>query len=186
MSIFTTEEKNKLESFLSLVDKIKQLRLFRENLPVVNIIFDISSKDAVSRIEVLDEEILRSVLLDLRKIFAQNEATNFGSICNLIYKKVNNAKIREEISAVREAYNRSLKETEFKIEINDHKVTPQEALKLWFNGYYFHENQEVNKKLFGTYANFNKVIKFQFMAAVKILAMHTFHLSQIVEKVVKL
>lgn len=187
MSIFTAQEKSKLESFLLLVEKIRQLKLFSEGLPSAKISYKIASEDTYQqKLELPDEELLRSSLLDLRKIFANNKVTNFGLICNLICRKVSDPMIKENIDKIRKAYNNSLKGSAFTIIVDGDKVTPMDALKLWFNGYYFHEDTEKRDKLFKEYANFEDEIKLQFFYAVRMLANFAFHLSQIVKQVIKL
>ncbi len=187
MSIFSNEDKKKLESFLLLVDKIRQLRLFKNGLPGAKMSYRMTSEDTYGqKLELPDEALLRSALLDLRKIYAQGEITNFGSIRNLLHRKVSNPTIKENIDKIGKAYNNSLNDSSFTIIVNGDKVTPMRALDLWLNGHYFHQNQRKKDKLFKEYANFEDEIKFQFFYAVRNLAMFAFHLSQIVNQVIRL
>ena len=185
MSIFTYEEKDKLRKFLSLVDKIKQLALFKNGLPPAKLVIRVTKETHEEKLELPNEELLRSALLDLRKIFAQKEDTNFGSICNLIYKRVDDTEIKDRVAEIRKVYNGiSINSSFIKIVIDGVEVTPAKCLDLWFNGYYFHENQR--DKLFEVYKNFKNELKLQFFYAVRQTTKCAIVLSKIAQEIIEL
>jgi hypothetical protein len=186
MSVFTPEEKKQLESFLLLVGKIIQLELFKNGLPPARMSYKISQDSYEKKLELPSEELLRSALLDLRKVYAKKESTNFCKISRLSLEKVEDQAIIEETQNILNAYDLCLKQSDFKIIINGEAVTPMEALKLWFYGHYFHEVGSIKDKLFYQYANFTYEIKFQFFIAVRELAKFAVRLSKIVKKVIEL
>lgn len=94
-----------------------------------------------------DEDLLRSVLMDFRKIYMKGERTYFFSIYNLIFCGTSDAELKNRITKIRHIYLERLKRANIGFYINEDKQTPEKIIDDWFNGHYFHGDHEKQNTL---------------------------------------
>jgi len=93
-----------------------------------------------------DENLMRSALLDFRKIYNQSEDANFYKICNLIERSNASSVLKERTRKFRAHFSKILNEPETHYDRST-KDSPKHVLDKWINGYYFHIDDEKESKL---------------------------------------
>ena len=145
-------EWNKLELFLRCFEQLERTR-FYSNPKLKNIQYKIRGekvdKGFQTRFErkVPDEETIKSFLLSFRVFYMEGEHTNFYSICNLLYKKILDKKVRNDLVTIRSNYTKALNNSFIGINFLGKSYSPKDIVDLWFNAEYFHTDIEKVKEL---------------------------------------
>ena len=145
-------EWNKLELFLRRFEQLERTR-FYSNPKLKNIQYKIKGekvdKGFQTRFErkVPDEETIKSFLLSFRVFYMEGEHTNFYSICNLLYKKILDKKVRNDLVTIRSNYTKALNNSFIDINFLGKSYSPKDIVDLWFNAEYFHTDIEKVKEL---------------------------------------
>lgn len=87
-----------------------------------------------------DEEALRSFLLTFRQFVSDKEPVFVRRIANLLWQRLSGDEVREHLARARGRYGQSLSAGSLKFVADTHHFTPDEALDLWINGRYFHND----------------------------------------------
>jgi hypothetical protein len=87
-----------------------------------------------------DEEALRSFLLTFRQFVSDKEPIFVRRVANLLWQRLTGDEVRGHLARARERYGQSLRVGSLKFVADSHHFTPEEALDLWINGRYFHND----------------------------------------------
>ena len=86
-----------------------------------------------------DAEDVRSLLVEFRKLLADNDDASFYGICNVLYRRVVDEEMRECVRSNREAW-----QTIFRGQVSlvkgDRKIAGRALIDVWLNGVVFHSD----------------------------------------------
>lgn len=145
-------EWDKLDLFLRRFEQLERTR-FYSNPKLKNIQYKIKGEKVDKsfqtrfEIKVPDEETIKSFLLSFRVFYMEGEHTNFYSICNLLYKKILDKKVRDDLVTIRSNYTKALNTSFIGINFLGKSYSPKDIVDLWFNAEYFHTDIEKVKEL---------------------------------------
>ena len=145
-------EWEKLNLFLRRFEQLERTR-FYSNPKLKNIQYKIKGEKVDKgfqtrfEIKVPDEETIKSFLLSFRVFYMEGEHTNFYSICNLLYKKILDKKVRNDMVTIRSNYTKALNTSFIGINFLGKSYSPKDIVDLWFNAEYFHTDIEKVKEL---------------------------------------
>jgi len=146
-------EWDKLDLFLRRFEQLERTR-FYSNPELKNIQYKIKKGEIVDKgfqirfeTKVPDEETIKSFLLSFRVFYMEGEHTNFYSICNLLYKKILDKKVRNDLVTIRSNYTKALNTSFISINFLGKSYLPKDIVDLWFNAEYFHTDIEKVKEL---------------------------------------
>jgi hypothetical protein len=88
-----------------------------------------------------DEENLRSFLLTLRQFVSDKEPVFVRRIANVLWVRLTGDEVREHLERARSRYGQALRTGSLKFIADEHHFRPEEALDLWINGRYFHNDE---------------------------------------------
>ena len=145
-------EWDKLNLFLRRFEQLERTR-FYSNPKLKNIQYKIKGEKVDKgfqtrfEIKVPDEETIKSFLLSFRVFYMEGEHTNFYSIYNLLYKKILDKKVRNDLATIRSNYTKALNTSFTSINFLGKSYLPKDIVDLWFNAEYFHTDIEKVKEL---------------------------------------
>lgn len=145
-------EWDNLDLFLRRFEQLERTR-FYSNPKLKNIQYKIKGEKVDKgfqtrfEIKVPDEETIKSFLLSFRVFYMEGEHTNFYSICNLLYKKILDKKVRNDLVTIRSNYTKALNTSFIGINFLGKSYSPKDIVDLWFNAEYFHTDIEKVKEL---------------------------------------
>ena len=145
-------EWDKLDLFLRRFEQLERTR-FYSNPKLKNIQYKIKGEKVDKgfqtrfEIKVPDEETIKSFLLSFRVFYMEGEHTNFYSIYNLLYKKILDKKVRNDLATIRSNYTKALNTSFTSINFLGKSYLPKDIVDLWFNAEYFHTDIEKVKEL---------------------------------------
>lgn len=145
-------EWDKLDLFLRRFEQLERTR-FYSNPKLKNIQYKIKGEKVDKgfqtrfEIKVPDEETIKSFLLSFRVFYMEGEHTNFYSICNLLYKKILDKKVRNDLVTIRSNYTKALNASFIRINFLGKSYSPKDIVDLWLNAEYFHTDIEKVKEL---------------------------------------
>lgn len=88
-----------------------------------------------------DEEALRSFLLTFRQFVSDKEPVFVRRIHNVLWQRLTGDEVRGHLQKARDRYGQSLRTGSLKFVADAHHFAPEEALDLWINGRYFHNDE---------------------------------------------
>ena len=145
-------EWDKLDLFLRRFEQLERTR-FYSNPKLKNIQYKIKGEKVDKgfqtrfEIKVPDEETIKSFLLSFRVFYMEGEHTNFYSICNLLYKKILDKKVRNDLVTIRSNYTKALNTSFIRINFLGKSYSSKDIVDLWLNAEYFHTDIEKVKEL---------------------------------------
>lgn len=87
-----------------------------------------------------DEEDLRSLMLDVRKFFLQEEAANFNAVANLLYQRLQDSGLKDASVKNREAWNKVLKGDGVLVDEHQQPVRSEQMFHVMVYGGMFHDD----------------------------------------------
>lgn len=144
----------------SFIKNIKKSKNLRHTIKFSN------TGGTVEKVEGVNEDLLKSFLLDFRKIYMQGEDTNFYTIYGILFRNAPDQKTKDNLVKCRTKYSEILnKPLMVRIFINGDLEKPINMIDDWFYGLYFHEVKDKKEKLLSL--NFIKLFhKFNMVSAV--------------------
>ena len=145
-------EWDKLNLFLRRFEQLERTRFYSDP-KLKNIQYKIKGEKVDKgfqtrfEIKVPDEETIKSFLLSFRVFYMEGEHTNFYSIYNLLYKKILDKKVRNDLATIRSNYTKALNTSFTSINFLGKSYLPKDIVDLWFNAEYFHTDIEKVKEL---------------------------------------
>lgn len=89
-----------------------------------------------------DEEDLRSFLLTFRQFVSDSEPIFLPRVLGAAMRHTPKAKYGLGLKSARDAYLQALRQSAIALELNQTEITPESALRLWINGWYFHNDED--------------------------------------------
>ncbi len=145
----------KLEKFHKQVKKLKRHPDFFKSL---NFSFNYDCQKGL-KIDngLIVENTIKAFLVDFRPFWMNDSEYNFGRVCNLIFKNINDENIKDNIKKSREVWNKILekkgKDIPFNgilLKINNDILSSSENLNRWLNEEHFHPDKEKGLKAIKT------------------------------------
>ena len=132
---------NQIENYIAICKKLSDCRFIKETK---NIKFSLNYKDGYAKLTIgdFDEDLLRSCLIDFRKLYLVKEKTNFLRICNLINKLSKDKEVINNVDKCRERYKYLLENSTIGFTINEDVQKPKKIIDDWLHGSYFHEDED--------------------------------------------
>lgn len=138
----TDSDRKKITDFVDLVGRIRA-RPFMAEFQKNNLFDIIHSK---SNTKKPDEELLRSFILDVRKLYMESEATSFKKMFPILMQYTN-AEERPELERCQKDYEENLTISfPAGIPVKESK-TIKDILDDWFYGHYLHEDEKKKETL---------------------------------------
>jgi hypothetical protein len=133
----TDSDQKKIKDFINLVERIRA-RPFISEFQKNNL-----SDITLSRpnTEKPDEELLRSLILDVRKLYMESESTSLKKMFPIFMQYVDNGE-KIELQKCQSDYEENLKISfPAGVPVNESK-TIKDILDDWFYGHYLHEDEK--------------------------------------------
>jgi hypothetical protein len=135
--LLTDSDRKKITSFVDLVGRIR-VRPFMAEFQKNNLFDIIYSRKNVPK---PDEELLRSFILDVRKLYMESEETSFKKMFPILMKYVS-ADEKIELQKCQSDYDENLTISfPAGIPVKESK-TIKDILDDWFYGHYLHEDEK--------------------------------------------
>lgn len=144
----THDELKKVKKFIRIAEKVRNSN-FLKSTKALNFKMSIGiDKPICFESSGFDEDLLKSALMDFRKIYMEKDDTSFFQIYNLLYTNTDNLDIKKNLEKCRKIYSEILnKPTPIGIFINKELQNVKEIINDWLYGYYFHEDSEREEKM---------------------------------------
>jgi hypothetical protein len=94
-----------------------------------------------SKISLLKEDFLKSLLMSFRPFYAKDEASNFKRVLNILKKHSDDAVVKAELELYRKEWDNALLGGAIRIEDDNGPLTAARLMDLWFNAHYFHSDK---------------------------------------------
>lgn len=138
----TPNEDATLDLFVRRVEELLATRLVRSGDLRTNLSMRAAIDEPVQfSVHEPDEESLRSFLLTFRQFVSDKEPIFVHKIANVLWTRLSGDEVRGHLQRARERYGQSLRHGSLKFVSDEHHFTPDEALDLWINGRYFHNDE---------------------------------------------
>ncbi len=133
-----------LTLFLRQMDIIRELGMVNRPIPAVSLHVSISAKNGLtSRVDNLDIDKFRSLLLGVRQFLNQNDPINFNTVCNILEQIGIDPKNLAWARAARKNWKRVLQSCPSHYRLSDKILTVEYSFKLYFYGVLFHSDPEI-------------------------------------------
>jgi hypothetical protein len=140
----TSEQK--IYSYIKVVKAIEKTKFYSTTKTVG--VRNVTRKDGKMRLKTFgfDEDLLRSALIDFRKIVLEKEESNFYAICNVVEKGTFPQRLKNKVRAIRKEFSETLNKdaTLYDRQTND---KPKDVLDKWLNGNYFHQDKSKKRSI---------------------------------------
>jgi hypothetical protein len=94
-----------------------------------------------------NEDSLKSLLVSFRPFYLNNEPSNFNRVINIIKKYCRDTEIQVIADSYIDGWKHALFNNVIQVSDKDGLITASRIFDLWFNGHYFHSNEDKNEKL---------------------------------------
>ncbi len=101
----TEDELKRINKFIRITDKIRNSN-FLKTTKFLNFKMNIEiNKPARFEADGFNEDLLKSALMDFRKIYMKKEDTNFFKMYNLLYANTNDVDLKKNLEKCRENFS---------------------------------------------------------------------------------
>ena len=137
----------RLELFSTRASELADTRLIRRDFrPGMTIRYERMSGTVFETSQPVEGD-LRSFLLTFRKFVSNDEPVYLNRIYNLCRRCFTSQELKGYLIQSRAAWKDALHGKGFSIVLDKGRVTPEEVLNLWINGWYFHDDEEKLRRL---------------------------------------
>jgi hypothetical protein len=180
MSNLSTRER--LELFTYRARASSDRRLVREGMGWTSTIsWDHVSQQLRIRPPEVDEEDLRSFLLDFRHFISEREPVFINRIFNDCLRFLKSDELKTEIRKAKDEWEQVfVKSKAFPLIVNGRKITPAYILDLWIDGYYFHSNREKFQELQNMIQASWSLVRMHILQSIPVLTSITSYLGNVV------
>jgi len=110
MGMFTDDERKRLAALLTAADQIREASIVAK-APPLSLGGTVGPDGSLEQqVTVFESEAFRSLAMSMRLVYMNDEPANFGSICNILYKR-GDAPLQDAVAETRQAYNDFLKKS---------------------------------------------------------------------------
>lgn len=158
------DDRRRLERYVQRVEELRSRRMYRDEAGYkYSLNFD-SVKGMSVRLDMPDEEDLRSYLVTFRQFISPDEPVFFNGIYNICWNRLeSNNRLREKLIEARKDWRQALKNNGIGLRFNEQELSPEAVADLWINGYYFHNDDDKYATLAGAFDSGLGFIKAHFM-----------------------
>lgn len=139
--------REQFDLFVQRADELARRRLIKDGLKVS---FTIRYKDT-DGLQVtpanVDEEDVRSFVLDLRHFLSDNEPVHLDRLFNLCLRYLKDDTIKGHVSDARKHWWQIQKQISFELTIDGQQMTPAHVADVLINGQYFHNDPDHRSEL---------------------------------------
>ena len=136
-------DKQRLIRYAQRVEELRSRRLFREKAGYKHSLNWHHVKGMSVRLEMPDEEDLRSYLVTFRQFISPDEPVFFNRMYNIAFQRLKpNTQLKELLIEVRQEWRQVLKHNGIGLRFNEQELSPKVVADLWINGYYFHNDDD--------------------------------------------
>lgn len=128
----------RLRLFLELSSQLRDLEYYKQGMSVKIQLLAGSNTSTPSHKP--EEEQLRSFILLFRQFLSDSEPVFIKRIFNDTIRFLVDDEMKQRAIEARDLWDSSLHCGPFKMSLNNEELTPEHALDLWMNGYYFHSD----------------------------------------------
>lgn len=180
------DDKRRLIQFVQRVHELRTRRMVRE-WRGYNYSLNVDSVKGVSvRMEMPDEEDLRSFLMTFRQFISDKEPVFLNRIHKICIRRLEPTnQYREQLIKGREQWQRALKNNGIGLQFNEQDYSPEDLAKLWLNGHYFHNDEDKYATLVTMFDSGFGFVKAHFMHFITEATPVIFHAGNIVEDSLK-
>lgn len=183
MGMFTDDERKRLAALLTAADQIREASIVAK-APPLSLSGTVGSDGSLEqKVTVFESEAFRSLAMSMRLVYMNDEPANFGSICNILYKR-GDAPLQAAVAETRQAYNDFLKKSKM-FQFNLHgafegtTVGTEDILESWLYGVAFHQDAD-ERAMFDELMKFGPTATFALHAIVARIVQLILHLAGIV------
>src|SRR5690606_34754865 len=137
------QERDRLNLFVSIVEKIKNSRFVKEGCRFK---FELSYQEGQplqQSISGYDEEEFRSVLMDVRKFTLSKDGLQLDKICTRVARNAKDPKTIKNVEDCKMIYVQlKQRSPAIKLLIDGVEEGTEAVLQKWLYGHYFHEQDE--------------------------------------------
>ena len=149
------ENQKRINSFLEVVSRIRDSRFIRE---AKNVHYQLNwsiGEPVTQELSGFDEEELRSVVSDLRKLTIPRDKIRLPDVCDLLAAETTELDVISRLEKCKEVYDVLMREPFFKLIIDGKEA--KEIIKKWFYGTYIHEEYAEYLKSLGIGQSLHKL-----------------------------
>lgn len=94
-----------------------------------------------------NEELLRSFLLTFRQFVSDKEPVFANGIANICWQELRSDELRGHLEAARRRWFKACRAGPLKVVIDEDHLSPENALDIWINGKYFHNDKRKAERI---------------------------------------
>lgn len=140
------DEWKSIAHFMRRVEKLKNTEYYREHYKIdAKMEFNLNGNQ--NSCNLPPETVIAQYLLAYRHFWAKKERSYFLRILKIFGRYASTNLARQKLKELRTSWENSLFNSAIEISINDEKLTSHKLIDAWFNGEYFHSNEDHIKTL---------------------------------------
>lgn len=176
----------RLSTFVERANELTQRRLMTSNEKWSFKISSDNNSDSVDfHVGGPDEEDFRSFLLVFRLFILKKDPIFINRIFNDCIRSLPECELRKLFTHAQEEWKKALKGGYMAVIIGNKQITPEYALDLWINGYYFHNDPEKTQLFKSLYAQALPLLRLTFMMAIPDLAQIILYTAALIQSGLK-
>lgn len=129
--------------------------------------------------EMPHEVVLRSAAMCARHFYMPKERTNFGKVCNLLYRATSEDRFHRRISEIRLRYNDLF--TKKLNPSSSKRQTTKDLVDAYFNSHYFHADEDHRDFVINDSENFGPLLKQEFARTINSMRHYASELGSVVD-----
>lgn len=185
------EDKRALATFLRVTDRLRTSDLFKGGLYELDLHIHGDSRTGKLEVQLArpPEKDVRDSLYDIRMFLAESECTYVFSLCNRLYRLLEDSQATKDLNSIRELFKNVMNgfaalgiQLQSKEDDKPRKLRPQDMIDLWFNGEYFHSDADKMPQLRSMRKNLGPAIEFAFLDAIRNVSQCAFCLADFIRK----
>jgi hypothetical protein len=175
-----------LERFVERADRLRHTRLMQKGLSTeLSYTFDgrTSPNLIQGQLRQPDEDDLKAFLVDFRPFVLQREPVYVGRVYNQLEQRLTDTDRRDALRISRERWKNGQGQGGFQFFINERHVTPELAIDLYVNGWYFHDDADKRELLETLMVGHGQVLtRWVFLDALRAAIMHVLIVAEVARK----
>jgi len=139
-----------LERFVERADRLRHTRLMQNGLSTeLSYKFDIRTSPSLiqGQLRQPNEDDLKAFLLDFRPFVLQREPVYVGRVYDQLERRLTDTERRDALRISRQRWKHGQGQGGFQVFLNERQVTPELAIDLYVNGWYFHDDPDKRELL---------------------------------------
>lgn len=161
-------EQKKLRLFVRRVEELGQTSFAQKELEL-KLRFHWKNDQGLSvQFDQPNEDGLRSFLLGFRQFTLKDEPVNMDHIYNLCQRELTDDEAKQYLRECRDGWKEALRKSGFEFVLNGKEISPEYAAHIWINGYYFHNDADLQEALDKLLPPDAALVRYQFLTFVAV------------------